>query len=65
MKPQIEFCEVFVATDNAHGKVELFKRKLLPQIAPSADEVIEKGDAISAYDRATAEFSASSIAVPS
>jgi len=41
MKPQIEFCEVFVATDNAHGKVELFKRKLLPQIAPSADEVIE------------------------
>ena len=41
MKPQIEFCEVFALTDNAHGKVELFKRKLLPQIAPSADEVIE------------------------
>jgi len=26
MKPQIEFCEVFALTDNAHGKVELFKR---------------------------------------
>jgi len=26
MKPQIEFCEVFAVTDNAHGKVELFKR---------------------------------------
>ena len=41
MKPQIEFCKVFAVTDNAHRKVELFKRKLLPQIAPSAAEVID------------------------
>ena len=25
MKPQIEFCEVFAVTDNARGKVEIFK----------------------------------------
>jgi hypothetical protein len=25
MKPQIEFYEVFTVTDNARGKVELFK----------------------------------------
>ena len=36
-----EFCEVFAVTDNAHGKVKLFKRNPLPQIAPSADEMIE------------------------
>ena len=32
---------VFAVTDNAHGKVKLFKRNPLPQIAPSADEMIE------------------------
>jgi hypothetical protein len=28
MKPQIEFYEVFAVTDNAQGKVELFKDRV-------------------------------------
>src|ERR1700730_12001419 len=39
MKPQIEFYEVFAVTDNARGKVELFKETVGRQIALGASLV--------------------------